>query len=131
MKALRVWLVLTLVFLAGFGGGVFTTRVITRRVVRAVIAHPELIQVRLERSLGRKLGLDARQKAEVHRVMQQSREQLKEMRRDNLPRLRTILTETRRQISAVLTPAQQREFEQYLADHPLPALSGTNQNDSQ
>lgn len=126
MKTLRVWLVLALVFFAGFAGGVLTTRTITRRVVQAVMAHPALLRGRIERDLDRKLKLDARQEAELHRVLLQSGERLKELRRDFQPRLHTILSETRQEISALLTPEQQRQFEKYLADHPLPSASSND-----
>jgi hypothetical protein len=123
MKRFKVWLVLALVFLAGFAGGVVATRVAVRRVVRAAITHPELIRVRVERDLDRKLALDPRQRAQVHEALLHSQEQLKQVRLDFQPRLRSILAETRREISAVLTPAQQLRFEQYLAEHPLPAAA--------
>jgi hypothetical protein len=123
MKTYKVWLVVTLVFLAGVASGAFTTRVLTRRIVRGALAHPEWVQGRIERDLHRKLRLDSRQDAEVHQVLIQSRTQLKDLRRDFEPRLRQVLSETRRQIDAVLDPTQKQQFDKYLADYPLPALT--------
>jgi hypothetical protein len=121
MKRFKVWLVLGLIFLAGFAGGVVTTRVVVHRVVRAAILHPEFVRARIERDLDRKLKLDARQRGEVHQVLLHSYGELRQLRLDSQPRLASILGETRRQISAVLTPGQQQRFDNYLAAHPLPA----------
>jgi hypothetical protein len=131
MKKLKVWLVLALVFLAGFVGGVVATRVVVRRVVRAVMAHPELVRVRVERELDRKLRLDSRQRMQVHEVLDHSQAQLKDLRQEFQPRLHLILGEARQSISAVLTPRQQSRFEAYLAEHPLPAGAGDSSSSPQ
>lgn len=125
MKNVKVWLALALVFFAGFAGGIVTTRAIARRVLRAALAHPERVQHYIERDLDRKLKLDTRQQAEVHRVVVQAREQLSDLRQEFQPRVSLILSEARREISAVLTPEQQKRFEDYLASHPLPPGLGT------
>jgi len=109
---------------------VLTTRIITRRVVRAALAHPERIQERIERELDRKLTLDAQQQAEVHRVLQQSREQLQELRRETQPRLRTILGGARREIAVLLTPEQRKRFDEFLAEYPLSQVPAATEQKS-
>jgi O-antigen ligase len=116
MKKLKVWLVLALVFLAGFAGGVVVTRVVTRRVIAAVIAHPELVRVKIERDLNRNLKLDARQRERVHQILTGAHDRLKALRQDFQPQFVSIVQDTRTEISAVLTPEQQKKFEQFQAE---------------
>jgi len=125
MKSLRVWLLIALVFLAGFAGGVLTTRIVTRGIMRSVLTNPNLVRERIERDLDRRLRLDETQEAEVHRVLVRSCDRLKELRQDFQPRVREILGEARQEISAVLRPEQRRKLERYLEDHPLPEMSGS------
>lgn len=115
MKKLKVWLVLALVFLAGFAGGVVVTRVVTRRVIAAVIAHPGLVRVKIERDLNRNLKLDDRQRERVHQILTGARDRLKTLRQDFQPQFVSIVQDTRTEVSAALTPEQQKKFEQFQA----------------
>jgi hypothetical protein len=124
MKRFKVWLALALVFIAGFAAGVVTTRAVAKRVVRAALAHPGLIRARIEHELDRKLRLDARQRGVVHQVLLHTHEQLTDLRVEIQPQLGAILGAARQNISAVLTPDQQKRFEKYLAEHPLPQSPG-------
>ena len=117
MKTSKVWLLVALIFLAGFAGGIVTTRIVVRRVLQRVIAHPELIRIRIERELDRKLDLDAGQRAKVGRILAGTHEQLKALRGEFQPRFAAIVQDTRSQISVLLTPEQQRKFERYQAEH--------------
>ena len=121
MNRFKVCLVVALIFCAGFAAGVLVTRTVTRHVIRAALEHPEFVRARIERSLERELKLDGHQRGEVHRIILQSHEQLKELRQGSTPRLRSILAETRSRITAVLTPEQQQRFEAFLVRHPLPS----------
>ncbi len=123
MNRLKVWLVISLIFCAGFAAGVLVTKTVTRRIIRTALAHPEFVRERIERSLDRELGLDSRQRAEVHEIMVRSHEQLKDLRRGFQPRVRSLLAETRNAIAAVLTPEQRQRFEKLLAKRPLPAVA--------
>jgi uncharacterized protein YneF (UPF0154 family) len=117
MKRFKVWLLLTLVFLAGFSGGIVATRIAVRHFVRQAMTKPELVRNKVERDLIRKLRLDAGQREQVRQILRRSHQQIQELRREFQPQFADILQATRKDISAVLTPAQQQRFEQFQAEN--------------
>jgi uncharacterized protein YneF (UPF0154 family) len=117
MKRFKVWLLLTLVFLAGFAGGIVATRIAVRHFVRQAMTKPELVRNKVERDLIRKLRLDAGQREQVRQILRRSHQQIQELRREFQPQFADILQATRKDISAVLTPAQQQRFEQFQAEN--------------
>jgi hypothetical protein len=129
MKTSKVWLLLALVFLAGFAGGVVATRIAVRHFVRQAIAHPARIRAKIERELDRRLDLDPPQREQMNRILRRSHERMIVLRRDFQPQFTSILQDTRQEISAVLNPVQRRRFERFLAEHPLGgAAAGNNTN---
>ncbi|HLP77832.1 MAG TPA: hypothetical protein VK327_13045, partial [Candidatus Paceibacterota bacterium] len=80
MKRFKVWLLLVLVFLAGFAGGMVVTRGMVRHFVRNAIANPDVVRNRIERDINRKLRLDARQRKEVHQILVESHRQIRDLR---------------------------------------------------
>jgi hypothetical protein len=121
MKTLKVIGLIALIFAAGFAGGVVATRVFVRQMVRYAIAHPEKtrtnIEVNIDVSLNRKLGLDAQQREQVHQILKDSREKTRAVREEFQPKFNAIVIETRTNISAVLRPEQQARFQQFLEDN--------------
>jgi len=106
MKTFKAVLLLSLIFVAGFAGGVVTTRVWTRHVIATVAAHPEMLRLRIERELVWRLRLDPRQRREVHEILAESHERLRNLRQEFQPQLTAVMQDTRRKIDAVLTPEQ-------------------------
>src|SRR4051794_1222016 len=102
MKRFKVWLLLALVFLAGFAGGIVATRVAVRHFVRQAMDKPELVRNKVERDLNRKLRLDVGQREQVRQILRQSHEQLRKLRREYQPQFAGILQTTRKDIAAVL-----------------------------
>lgn len=119
MKHLKVILVLLLVFTAGFAGGVVVTRGVVRHFVRNAIANPELVRGKIERDLDRRLRLDPQQRRQVHQILVNSHQKLQTVRREFQPRISEILTNTQREISAVLTAEQQKRFNQFQAENRM------------
>ena len=113
MNKWKVWLLLALVFFAGFAGGMAVTRVQVRHFVRQAIANPEVVRVRIERDLNRNLRLNRKQREQVRQILADSHRQLQELRRDYQPRFGAITQSARQEIAAVLTPEQREKFEQY------------------
>jgi hypothetical protein len=111
MKTFKLLVLVTLVFLAGAAAGVVGTRVFIRHWVSSAIQRPENIQILMERNLRRQLHLDARQRLEVHRILTDTRAQLRDLRKVYRPQVVAVMTNTEAQISAVLTPEQQAQFE--------------------
>jgi hypothetical protein len=111
MKTFKLSLLIALVFLAGVAAGVVGTRIVIRHWVNSAIQRPENFQILLERNLRWRLHLDARQRMEVHRILTDARVQLRDLRKEYRPQAVAVLTNTEAQISAVLTPEQQAQFE--------------------
>lgn len=116
MKALKITLLVVLIFAAGFAAGVVTTRIAVRHFVQRAIAQPGLIRERVERNLDRRLSLDADQKKQVHDILVDTQSQIRTLREQARPQFTGILSNAEEQISAVLTPEQQKQFERYLAE---------------
>jgi hypothetical protein len=104
-------LLIALVFLAGVAAGVVGTRIAIRHWMNSAIQRPEKVQLLLERNLRWRLHLDARQRAEVHRILTDARVQLRDLREEYRPQFVAIVTNTEAQISAILTPEQEARFE--------------------
>ena len=69
MKKFKPWLVIFLVFCAGFAGGVVVTRGIVRHVIRQAINDPDSMRDKIERRLVVKLRLDHDQPGKVHEIL--------------------------------------------------------------
>ncbi len=118
MKAFKLSLLLALVFLAGVAAGVVGTRIAIRHWVNTAIQRPQNFQMLLERNLRWRLHLDARQRVEVHRILTDTRIQLRDLRQEYRPQVVAVLTNTEAQISAVLTPEQEARFEKMQQENP-------------
>jgi hypothetical protein len=111
MNKLKPALALLLVFIAGAALGVVGTRIVVRRVVSQMLAEPQKIRERVEVTLTRKLKLDPAQRRRLHQILVESQGQLREVRMKTQPQIALISSNAQAQFSAVLTPAQQEEFE--------------------
>ena len=132
MKALKISLLVGLIFLAGVAVGVVGTRVAIRHWMRTAIQRPETVQTLVERRLKWRLRLDATQQAQVHEILTGTREQFAELRREYRPQVMVIVSNADAQISAVLTPAQQQRYERFKEENRalLPAAGPGQGKDS-
>jgi hypothetical protein len=112
MKIWKAILVLTLVFIAGIAVGVLGTRVVVRSYLQAAIAHPERIQVVIERNLTRKLRLDGEQRAELADILTDTRGELHTLRVQYQPQAAEILRKADARIAKLLTPEQLARYEE-------------------
>jgi C4-dicarboxylate-specific signal transduction histidine kinase len=121
MKTVKVIGVLVLIFAAGFSGGVVATRVVVRRMVMEARRHPDqavsTIRTNIERNLDRSLDLTQQQQKQVHEILKDPRNRMRPIREQFQPQLDAIIFETRSNIFSTLTPAQQKRFEQFLAQN--------------
>ena len=111
MKTFKLVLLIGLVFLAGIAAGVVGTRIAVRYWVRSAIERPQMVQTLIERRLNRRLRLDADQQAQVHKILTDTRSQLKSLRQEYRPQVILIVSNADAQISGLLTPAQQARYE--------------------
>ncbi|MGH7863431.1 MAG: hypothetical protein ACREQB_00460 [Candidatus Binataceae bacterium] len=70
--------------------------------------------------MDREVGLTGDQRTKVRELFGQSRIKLREIRRDSEQRRRDVFAQTHRDIRAVLTPAQQADFDR---SYPAPRRS--------
>ncbi len=122
MKKLKPWLLLVLVFAAGVAVGAVSTRLAVRQFIRTAMAHPETLRQRIERELIRQLDLTAEQQPRVGAALARAQERMQALQVEFQPRLREILDDAAREISATLTPEQRERFEQFRARHRIRAL---------
>lgn len=113
MKRLKPWLLILLVFCAGFAGGVVVTRGVIRHVVRQAINDPDFIRDKIERRMVHKLGLDGDQRKKVHDVLLHTQTDLKSLRQEFQPRFVSIMAQAQTEIAACLTPEQRQKFEEF------------------
>jgi Spy/CpxP family protein refolding chaperone len=111
MKTFKLLLLVGLVFLAGVVAGVVGTRIAIRHWMRSAIQQPEMVQTLIERRLKWQLRLDASQQAQVHQILADARGRLKGLRQEYRPQVVLIVSNVDVEISALLTPAQQKRFE--------------------
>ena len=136
MKTLKLLALVGLVFLAGMAVGVVGTRIAIRHWVRAAIQRPQMVQTLIERRLNRQLRLDAKQQAQVHQILTDARDQLKDVRQEYRPQVVLTISNAEVEISDLLTPAQQKRFEEMKRENRAflqpggagQVIKGTNSN---
>ena len=111
MKALKPWLVILLVFVAGFAGGVVATRVTVRHFIQEAVRRPATARDVLERRIVRRLQLNPEQRRAVHQALVKRQTGLRNLRAEFTPRFSEIVSNANSEISVVLTPEQRDTFE--------------------
>lgn len=64
------------------------------------------------KGLYRKLDLTSEQRAQVDKILEESRQKIKSLRAESTPRFEEIRKEAHKKIRAILTPEQQKKFEE-------------------
>jgi len=113
MKRIKPWLLLLLVFLAGFAGGIVVTRITVRHVIQRMARDPDYMRDRIEHRMAARLRLDSQQRAKVHEVLIETQGQLKDLHAEFQPRFREIMNHAQAEIVATLTPQQRQRFERF------------------
>lgn len=104
----RIWTSVLGIFLLGVVAGVFATHLF----VRWERPEPPLrYGGGMERMLI-KLDLTAEQRMEVEKILQETRDDLVDLRRSFSPEIRKIRLETEQELRKVLTESQWKEFEE-------------------
>ena len=117
MKSVKAWVLLLLVFIAGFGGGIVTTRVVIRHFVQHAIKDPDFMRHVIERRMAARLRLDSAQREKLDGILLHTQSELKDLRGEFQPRFLTIVDDAQSQVADILTPAQRERFEKLKAEH--------------
>jgi hypothetical protein len=113
MKKIRPWLVLGLVFVAGFAGGIVTTRAMLRHTIHQALRNPDYLPMRVERRLAFALRLDARQRVKLHEILQRTQADLRALRGEFQPRFLGLVNRAQSELAAELSPEQQKRLEKF------------------
>ena len=119
MKYLKPIILVLLVFAAGISVGVVSTRYVIRRSIQQAVRRPELVRLRIERSLTRELDLNPDQQGKLEEILVAMQQEIATARQAHLPRFRLILADTQKCISEILTPEQREKFEKLQAEYGL------------
>lgn len=119
MKYLKPIILVLLVFAAGVSVGVVGTRYEIRRSIRQAVRHPELVRLRIERSLTRELALTPDQQGKLDEILVSMQQDIAIARQERLPRFRLILADTQKRISDILTPEQREKFDKLQTEYGL------------
>ncbi len=119
MKALKVSLVLGLVFAAGIVVGAVGAKYAVQQVVEQAARRPEELRNRLEREFVRELKLTPEQRPKVHEIFVRRQEEIAAVRKDSQPRLAVILKRSERELRAVLDETQQEKFDRLIKRRPF------------
>ncbi len=111
-----MWALLVVVFLSGVvcGAGLMLSHVL--RQTQAAVRSPELRAEQGTRWLSRRLDLTADQKSKVHRILQDQAHAMARLRQEILPEAQAQFDQTEKDISAVLTPKQQKKWHETASD---------------
>ena len=113
MNKVKAWVLILLVFCAGFAGGVVVTRGVVRHFVCRAILQPNFVREAVERRIDVKLRLDKEQRAKVHDVLVDTQGELTSLRQEFQPRFLAIMNRAQTNIAAVLTPEQREKFDEF------------------
>ncbi len=131
-KHLHAWFVVFViaVFLAGMGGGVILDRYVGRRLPAGRLRPPGVAvfgpgvaaPAMVRHDLVNDLQLSADQQAKLDQVFANRHKRIQEIQNQNRARFEAEQQELRSEIAKILTPEQQKKFEQWLAREPMPGL---------
>ncbi len=115
-KPRRRWLLMslacTLILACGIViGSVATTHLLWNRLVYN-IQHPDNVPNLVSRHMRWRLGLDARQRQQLHAILEDHLRKMNAIRADARPRIVQELDQLRADISAMLTPDQATRWQE-------------------
>lgn len=119
MKALKVILVLGLVFAAGIVVGAVGAKYAVQQVVEQAARRPDELRNRLEREFVRELNLTPEQRPKVHEILVRRHEELAAVRKNFQPQLGAIIRRSERELRAVLDETQQEKFDRLIKRRPF------------
>ncbi len=117
MKSLKAWVLLLLVFTAGFASGIVATRIVVRHFVQHAIKDPDFMRRVIEKRMAFRLRLDGAQREKLDEILRHTQTELAELRGEFQPRFLSIISDTQSQVDEILTPAQRERFEKLRAEN--------------
>ncbi len=120
MKKWKAILGITAVFLLGMvAGGLVVGRVVIHRMQRVAHGGTLFTAEQITRYLGRRLDLDATQRAEVLKIVEKTQAEIQQARQAAEPAVREAVRGAVGDVRAVLRPDQQEKFNQLVTERFL------------
>ena len=104
----KAYLIITCTFLLGLFVGLIVSPFVARRGQGAPPNSHGMLE-----ELSRGLNLNADPRQQVEKILTDTRQQFQDLRRQYNPQITQIRASSRERISAVLTPAQKAQFDQW------------------
>lgn len=105
-----LWLMFAVIFLSGFACGAGLTLACVVRGTRAAVVDPELRANQGTRWIARRLDLTPDQEAAVRSILREQTHDMSRLRKEVWPQAKARLDKTQEEISAILTPEQQKKW---------------------
>lgn len=117
MKNIRPIYCILVVFALGTICGVLGTHLFYKcRMDSIISARGANREERLMEMLDRKLDLNATQEVQVRAILRETQEEVRQVRRQFRPQMEAAIGKGQVKISALLTPEQQKKYEQMIAE---------------
>jgi len=101
--------------LGGAAGSLGTAIIIHKRIQHYLQGGPQAMNELIAKRLTRRLDLNADQQAKLKSLLDESRDKIKDARREIQPQVVQIISEYKGKIRDILTPDQQKKFDDIVA----------------
>jgi hypothetical protein len=117
MKKWKTIVSIVLVFLLGaLAGGLVTYEINLQKVERVVRGEPRSTREFIVRRLDRELHLDAAQREQLRAIVEETRLEMKAVRKQFRPQIEEILIRSQDKVRALLRPDQREKYEKIIAE---------------
>jgi Spy/CpxP family protein refolding chaperone len=111
MSTWKAALSVLLIFILGTIFGVILSTWIAPRQIASELPAREILGQRNKEILEKSLSLSSGQRQAIDKIIEETRNELIQVRRETRPRVRQIMLDARARIRAQLNPEQQRRFD--------------------
>ena len=117
MKNGKAIIGVALVFILGILCGILSTHLMyTSRIESIISGKPQFREEHIVSRLDRKLDLNKQQEEQVRTIVHETHEQIQALRSQLHPQTEAIIEKSQAKIRVILTPEQQKKFEQIIAE---------------
>ncbi|MEI8355519.1 MAG: hypothetical protein WCG31_05440 [Deltaproteobacteria bacterium] len=117
MKDVKAVLGILLIFLLGIACGAVATHISCKsRMEKFVSGKPGMREEILLKRLSERLELDGRQRAAIQTVIGRTEAEMKEIKKQFRPQMKTVLENGRLEVRKILRPDQQKKYDQFMAE---------------
>jgi len=117
MKKWKIIISVILVFLLGaLAGGLVTHKIDQRRIAGIISGEPRAVGELIVQRLSDKLRLDPQQVEKLRVIVSETRDEIRNVRKQFRPQIQEILERSRNRVRAILRPDQLEKYEKIVAE---------------